>query len=239
MNWLDILLLIIIAASVAGSFRKGLSREIIGLASVVVALLLACWFYAYAGSYLPLRISRHAANFIGFALVFAAVIAVGHAVSYVVGRFLKITGLSFFDHLLGAAFGAARGALISVALIMAIMAFSSDHQPDSVKKSRIAPYAVEVARAFAAVAPNELKEGFRKSYRDVKAAWEGAVKRESRVSGSEELRWRSQTTGRGACAAMQSEQRANRVGQAFWPVWPFFPSLTDPGWNQNKNERQV
>jgi len=183
MNWLDILLLIIIAASVAGSFRKGLSREIIGLVSVVLALLLACWFYGSAGLYLtPYLSSRQLANFIGFALVFVGVITLGHAVGYVVGRFLKITGLSIFDHLLGAVFGVVRGALMSVALIMAIMAFSpADHRPDSVVKSRIAPYVVEVARAFAAMAPHELKEGFQKSYGDVKAAWEGAVKRESRA----------------------------------------------------------
>jgi membrane protein required for colicin V production len=183
MNWLDILVLIIIAASVAGSFRKGLSREIIHLASVVLALFLACWFYGAAGSYLaPYLSSRQLANFFGFVIVLFAVIVLGHAVSSVVGRFLKITGLSFFDHLLGAAFGVVRGVLISVALIMAIMAFSpTNHRPDSVVNSRIAPYAVEAARAFAAMAPHELKEGFQKSYGDVKAAWEGAVKRGSRV----------------------------------------------------------
>ena len=221
MNWLDILLLIVIAASVAGSFRRGLSREIIHLASVVLALLLACWFYAYAGSYFaPYLSSRQLANFIGFALVFVAVIAVGHAVSYVVGRFLKITGLSIFDHLLGAAFGVLRGVLISVALIMAIMAFSpAGQRPDSVVNSRIAPYVMGAARAFAAMAPHELKEGFQKSYGDVKAAWEGAAKRGSWVSGCEKMPSRSQTTGEDACPTTQSRQRAMRVGQAFWPVY--------------------
>ena len=45
MNWLDLVLLLIVAASVYMSFRKGLSREIIGLVSVVLALLLGIWFY--------------------------------------------------------------------------------------------------------------------------------------------------------------------------------------------------
>jgi len=69
-----------------------------------------------------------------------------------------------------------RGLLIAVALIMAIMAFSQgDKPPSSVVNSRTAPYVVDAARGFAALAPHELKEGFRKTYGEVKAAWEKAL----------------------------------------------------------------
>jgi membrane protein required for colicin V production len=104
------------------------------------------------------------------------VLLAGHLVSYVVGRFLRVTGLSIFDHLLGAVFGALRGLLISVALIMAIMAFSQgDKPPSSVVHSCTAPYMVDAARGFAAMAPRELKEGFRKTYGLVKSAWGKAI----------------------------------------------------------------
>jgi membrane protein required for colicin V production len=177
MNWLDVVLLAILAASVAMSFRKGLSREVIGLASVVLAIVLGIWFYGAAGAWLiPYLSSRALANFAGFLLVFCGVMLVGHLVSYIVGRFLKVTGLSIFDHLLGAVFGAVRGILISVAVIMAIMAFSQgDKPPSSVVNSRTAPYVVDAARAFAALAPHELKEGFRKTYDQVKTAWGKAL----------------------------------------------------------------
>jgi len=177
MNWLDVVLLLILAVSVAMSFRKGLSREVIGLASVVLAIVLGIWFYGAAGAWLiPYLSSRGLANFAGFLLVFCGVMLVGHLVSYIVGRFLKVTGLSIFDHLLGAVFGAVRGILISVALIMAIMAFSQgDKPPSSVVNSRTAPYVVDAARAFAALAPHELKEGFRKTYDQVKTAWGKAL----------------------------------------------------------------
>ena len=173
MNWLDVVLLAILAASVAMSFRKGLSREVIGLASVVLAILLGIWFYGTAGAVLiPYLSSRALANFAGFLIVFCGVLLAGSVVSYIVGKFLKVTGLSIFDHLLGAGFGAVRGILISVALIMAIMAFSQgDKPPASVVSSRVAPYVVDAARAFAAMAPRELKEGFRRTYGQVKTAW--------------------------------------------------------------------
>jgi membrane protein required for colicin V production len=109
MNWLDIVLAVILAASVLMSFRKGLSREVIGLVSVVLALVLGTWFYGAAGSFLLSYVSSpRVANFAGFCLVFVGVMLLGSLVSYMVGRFLRVTGLSIIDHMLGAGFGLLR-----------------------------------------------------------------------------------------------------------------------------------
>src|SRR5215472_14575379 len=127
MNWLDVVLIVIVGVSVVMSYRKGLSREVIGLASVLVALLLGLWFYGTAGAWLmPFVKSRAAANVAGFFLVFCGVALFGAFVSWAMGKFLKVTGLSIVDHVLGAGFGAVRGAVIAVALIMGIMAFRPD-----------------------------------------------------------------------------------------------------------------
>lgn len=173
MNALDVVLLVILAVSVATSFRKGFSREVIGLVSVVAALVLAVWFYGSAGAvFLPYASSPAVAHFGGFIVVFVGVLIVGALVSFVAGRFLKATGLSFFDRLLGAGFGLARGLVMAVALIMGMMAFSpSNHPPGPVVKSRLAPYVVGAARVAAAMAPHEVREGFQKTYAEVKTAW--------------------------------------------------------------------
>jgi membrane protein required for colicin V production len=177
MNWLDVALALIFIASVVTSFRKGLTREVIGLGSVLLGLILGAWFYGTAASYLSSWItSRPAANLAGFFLVFCCVILIGSFVSYIVGKFLRVTGLSIADHALGAAFGLLRGALISVALITGIMAFTHDGRPpEAVVHSRLAPYAMYGARAIAAVAPYDLKEGFQKSYREARTAWASAL----------------------------------------------------------------
>jgi membrane protein required for colicin V production len=174
MNWLDIVLLLILCVSVVTSLRKGLSREIIGLISVVLAILLGIWFYGTAGAvFEPHLNSVAAAHFAGFVVVFCGVLLLGAVVGAAVGKFLKVTGLSFFDHVLGALFGLARGVLIGIALIMGIMAFSTSGQPPaSVVESRTAPYVVDAARLIASIAPHELREGFRKTYAQVKSAWE-------------------------------------------------------------------
>src|ERR1051325_4894569 len=112
MNWLDFALLLIVAASVFTSFRKGLVREVIGLISVILAVLAGIWFYGIpAGILMPYLSSRGIANFAGFFVVFCAMLAIGAVAGMVSGKFLRVTGLSFFDHLLGPAFGLVRGAL--------------------------------------------------------------------------------------------------------------------------------
>jgi len=177
MNWLDVVLLVILAASIMTSFRKGFTREVIGLVSVVLALVLGIGLYGTAGSILTPYVNSPAwAHLGGFFLVFFGVLLVGAIVSYVLGKFWRVTGLSVIDHALGACFGAVRGILIAVALITGIMAFTpGDQPPESVVRSRIAPYVVDAARAVAAVAPHELREGFRKTYEEVKSIWGKAL----------------------------------------------------------------
>ena len=82
MNWLDIVLLLILAASIVTSFRKGFSREVIGLVSVVLALVLGIWFYGTAGAlFATVPEFAAAANFAGFVVVFCGVLLLGALVS--------------------------------------------------------------------------------------------------------------------------------------------------------------
>jgi len=177
MNWLDVVLVIVLLWSVFTSFSTGLTREIVKLVSLVAALVLAIWFYGTAGSFLqPYVSSPGVAHFCGFLIVFVGVLILGSVVGHTLGRFLKVTGLSFVDRLLGAAFGVVRGVLIGVALILALLAFAPGKSPpNAVVDSRLAPYEIDAARVFAAVAPHELREGFHKSYEEVKTAWNNAV----------------------------------------------------------------
>jgi membrane protein required for colicin V production len=170
-------LALILLACVIGGMRRGLSRQVIGLVSGLLALLLGIWLYGTVGAYLtPYVSSRTGANAGGFAIVFCAVLLTGAIVSYIVGRFLKVTGLSVVDHLLGAGFGALRGLVYSVAIIMGAMAFArGEKPPDAIVESRLAPYVVDASRLVAAMAPHELREGFRKTYEQVKSAWSDAL----------------------------------------------------------------
>lgn len=174
MNWLDYVLIAILLISALFSVRKGFSREIIGLAAALLALVLGMWFYGLAGAWLiPYVSSPRIANLAGFLLVVSGVLLLGWIVGWIVSRFLRTIGLSFFDRLLGAAFGLLRGLIIAIALLTAYMAFGpevdSKTVSDSLLHSRTAPYVLDASRAFVAVAPMELKAGFLRQYALVKS----------------------------------------------------------------------
>jgi len=179
MNWLDLVLALILIASGIAGFRRGFSRQIIGLVAGVLALLLGIWSYGIVGSYLmPYASSRTVADAGGFAVIFCGVLLLGALVSFVAHRFLKVTGLSIVDQLLGVGFGLLRGLVFAIAIVMGVMAFSrGDKPPEAIVNSRMAPYVVDAARGFAAMAPHDLREGFRRTYAQVKAAWSDALEK--------------------------------------------------------------
>jgi membrane protein required for colicin V production len=171
LNWLDYLLILILGFSAVQSFRRGFSREVIGLIAAAAALFLGMWFYADAGGLLKRWIaSDRAADFVGFVLVVLAVLVVGSIVGAIVRRFVKAVGLSFFDRLLGALFGLVRGALVAIALLTAYLAFGPRADPktapSAVLHSQIAPILMDVSGVFVDAAPVKLKRAFREVYAD-------------------------------------------------------------------------
>ena len=68
------------------------------------------WFYGIVAAYvLDYVSSRAIANLIGFFVIFAGVLVLGAIVGHILAKFFKWAGLSWFDRLLGGAFGFVRG----------------------------------------------------------------------------------------------------------------------------------
>jgi membrane protein required for colicin V production len=181
-NWLDVVLLAVVLISVVTSFSSGITREVVGLVTLIGALILAIWFYGSAGGFLlPYVSAPSIANFCGFIIVFLGILILGAVLGRLLARLMKVAGLSFVDRLLGAAFGVLRGLLISIALVLAMLAFTPGNSPPAaVVNSKVAPYVIDAARVFAAVAPHELKDAFHKSYGRVKTIWGDALREGTR-----------------------------------------------------------
>lgn len=177
MNWLDITLGLIILLSVVAGLRKGLSREIIGLAAALLGLILAIWFYRAAGARLEHYVSSQwLASLGGFLLIFFGVLILGAVLSALVGGLLKTVGLSPIDRLLGACFGLARGLLFCFGTVTLLIAFlpsrNAGQLPEAVLQSRMAPYLIELSHVVAPLAPKDLKDSFEQRYKQVKSTWE-------------------------------------------------------------------
>jgi uncharacterized membrane protein required for colicin V production len=118
--------------------------------------------------------SPRVANLLGFLLVVFGVLICGGLLGWMVNRFLRTVGLSFFDHLLGAAFGLARGLLVAIALLTAFTAFGpsvdSGIVSSSMLNSQIAPRVLDASRVFIGIAPMELKASFLTEYAQLQTA---------------------------------------------------------------------
>ena len=159
---LDIVLGVILLASVVGAALNGLTKELLRIASLVVGLLVAMWGYGVLAGYLAQWISNaKIASVAAFALLFTGCLIAGALLARMLSGIWSMAGLGLLDRLLGAAFGALRGLLLAAALLLALVAFQPiADTADLVADSRIAPIVLNLARTAAAVAPDALHDAF-------------------------------------------------------------------------------
>jgi len=181
MNWLDYVLAIVLLSSAFSGFRKGFARTIVGLVSVLVALVIASWTYGVAGGFLIEYVSyRGLANIFGFLLVFGGIMLAGSIIGHLISKMMKWVGLGWLDGLMGSGVGLIRGVLVSMVFVMLLCAFTKTPPPPSVVESRIAPHVIDASSLLAAMAPKDLQSGFDESYAKAKKYWKELTDHDSR-----------------------------------------------------------
>jgi membrane protein required for colicin V production len=137
-NWIDILLLLVIVFSVLSGLTAGFARVGVGFIATLLGIFFGFWCYGIVAAYvLDYVSSRAVANLIGFFTIFVIISLLGAIVGRILAKFFKWVGLSWFDRLLGGAFGVVRGVIIAVALVTVLMAFAPSPPPRSVTDSAI------------------------------------------------------------------------------------------------------
>ena len=173
MNWIDLVLAIVILVSVLTGFTAGFARVGVGFIAMLVGLFCGFWFYGLVGVYVQDYVSsRTMANLIGFFVIFFGLLIVGAIIGMILAKLFKWVGLSWFDRLLGGAFGLVRGLVIAAGLVTVLLAFAPTPPPGSVVNSRFMPYMVNVSELFAALTPHEIKDAFYTAKDKVKSEWD-------------------------------------------------------------------
>ena len=171
MNWLDLCLILVIAISVIEGLLKGFARTAVGFVAAGCAVLCGLWLYRPMGFWLrPYLDSKAAANAVGFAVVFVAIMILGAVAERLLAQFVHHTDLTWLDRGLGGAFGVVRGLLGAVIAVLLFMAFAPGPLSRPVTDSRFVPCLVSGARVMANAAPDEVRDGFRRARRDLEAA---------------------------------------------------------------------
>ena len=167
---LDILVIAILFFSVVMSTIKGFVREVLGLATIVLAILLSAWTYRRVSVlFKDVVKTENLALFFGFSVVFVGTLLAGFLVTWLITKFTKFAKLQWFDRLLGAAFGFVRGWALGAVIFLGLTAF--DIQTERVRSSMVAPYMLPGARVIAVVTPLDLKARFLVGYRAIESWW--------------------------------------------------------------------
>jgi membrane protein required for colicin V production len=178
MSLLDVLLVVLVGTSVVAGFRAGLARASVGFVAAIAAIVFGFWFYGIPAAWFRERLdSETGANLFGFLTVFGATLVAGSLLGQLLSKIFKWTGLSWLDRILGAAFGLVRGALIGIALVAVLMAFTPKPIPNWISESYLLPYAVEASDWCAELAPHQVKEAFGASLREIRETWQEQVER--------------------------------------------------------------
>jgi membrane protein required for colicin V production len=156
MNPLDWLLAVLLVFSVIRAVMHGFFQEAFALGGLVLGFLFACWFYRPLAIDLKgLITSPQIAELAAFLLILAGTMIVASLLGRVLRHTASAIGLGLVDRFLGAIFGLLRGALLGVALLLAMTAFLPS--APWVENSHLAPYFLRAAHAVSFVMPSDLK----------------------------------------------------------------------------------
>ena len=119
MEWVDYFILGVCAISILVGSLRGLVKEAFSLAVWIAAFLVA---FQYSGAIAENMLNSislpSARSALAFSGLFIAVLIIGGLLTYLIGKLVEKTGLSGTDRLLGGIFGAMRGLILIVALIL-------------------------------------------------------------------------------------------------------------------------
>lgn len=141
MNWADWAIIGILVLSSLISLKRGFVREALSLATWALAFVVAMLF----GERLSLLLvdlieTPSVREMVAFATLFAATLVVGAMVNYLIGELVRMTGLSGTDRLFGVVFGAARGLVVVMALLILLPALIPVNEDGWWQESALIPH---------------------------------------------------------------------------------------------------
>ncbi len=157
MNWLDIVIILVIAFFVVSAFQSGLIREVVTLVSVVVGVIVAGLFYDnLARDVLSFIEDDDVAGVVAFLVLLGAVYLAGQLIAIMLKQTASILFLGWADHIGGGLFGLLKGLVVVEVLIIAFVTFDVGLR-DSIDGSALASVFLDARSVVLFVLPDEFE----------------------------------------------------------------------------------
>jgi membrane protein required for colicin V production len=117
MNWLDILIIVTLAASVIGGLSTGLVRGLCNLAGLIIGIFVAGKYYENLGGKLTIIHNADIAKVVAFIIILAIIMIIAGLIGTLLHKILSGIMLGWLDRLLGAVVGLVVGAVLWGALL--------------------------------------------------------------------------------------------------------------------------
>ena len=156
-NWLDIVFLIMIAASMLISLFRGFIKEIISLMTWAVAVWIGFVYSPKLAEAFRHYIENPTLRLVlAFVLLFIVVLIIGALVNILLSRLVKTVGLSTVDRMIGIIFGFIRGVIL-VAVVVLIGGLTNVAKEPFWVQSYTMPYFQKIANGIKTLLPAQVK----------------------------------------------------------------------------------
>lgn len=172
MNALDIIFLSVMGYTTFRGFFRGLIKEVSAIIGIFVAYVVSNHYYTVLEpqvsqvvvweSYIPA---------VSYGLMFLLVLLGIGFLGFTFRKSLQLANLSFVERLLGGAFGFAKGYMICVLLLIALI-LSLDTGSKFLAQSRLAPSMSSFSGMLASYAPGEVQEKLQEKSGNLGQSWD-------------------------------------------------------------------
>lgn len=159
MNWVDLVLLAVIAVSALLAFMRGLVREVMGVGAWIGAALFTLWGSPFVEPRVAAWLgSGDYSKPVSYLICFIIALVLLMILAGMIGSVVRGSLLSGIDRTLGVVFGAIRGAaLVAAAYLIVGLLVVPDRWPDPVREAALLPYVHSGAQWLVACLPRSVQ----------------------------------------------------------------------------------
>ncbi len=187
MNWVDIIIVIVLATGLVKGLANGFVRGIFGIAALVLGVVVAAGNYEQVTEVLfsRLQIGAQGQMILGFLVVFVVVLILVSVVGRIIAKALKLASLGWMDRLAGGLLGLIMACVFTgVLLLLVVMAGLQGNT--GVARSIVAPTVIGVMDTIVAYAPDVARDMIDEHYLELRVEWEKAKREPPREEEGEE-----------------------------------------------------